>query len=254
MSLLSVRGLTIEFGGVHALDEVDIDVERNSICGLIGPNGAGKTTLFNCLSRIYQPSLGSVTFDGSDLLACTPESLSGRGIARTFQNLGLFPTLTVLENVMTGGYCRWKPRLLDSAVSLPSSRRLERECGDRAHVVLEQLGLDQLAKANVEDLPFGTMKRIELARALMSRPSFLMLDEPANGLPRAEVSDLARLILQLREEYALTILLVEHHMGLVMEVSDALVAMESGAVIASGEPAAVRNSPEVVRAYLGQSA
>ncbi|HYI36152.1 MAG TPA: ABC transporter ATP-binding protein [Thermoleophilaceae bacterium] len=251
MSILDVRDLSIRFGGVTALDDVSFGVEEGSVCGLIGPNGAGKTTLFNCVSRLYDPQSGSLTFDGRDLLAERAHQISGLGIARTFQHLGIVQSLTVRQNVMLGGHGQGRAGFLSSALGLPRERREERELGERADRALEQMRLTEVAGDQAAGLPYGVLKRVELARALCSRPRLLMLDEPAGGLSHEEVGELGDLIGSLCDEQDLTILLVEHHMGLVMRVSDHVVVLNFGQVIATGPPDEVQNDDSVVEAYLG---
>lgn len=249
-SLLDVRDVTVEFGGIVALDGLSFSIEPGVVCGLIGPNGAGKTTMFNVVSRIYQPSAGSVTFDGRDLLSVPAHGIAHLGIARTFQNLALFPSMTLLENVMVGAHSQgsvgvWR------AIARVGAARENRAMREWSRELLERLGLADLAHHPAAALPFGTLKRLEIARALAARPKFLLLDEPAAGLTHSEVDELGDTILALRESFDLTILLVEHHMSMVMRISDQVVAMEFGRKIAQGRPDEVRNDPEVVRAYLG---
>jgi branched-chain amino acid transport system ATP-binding protein len=251
MSLLDVQDLSIRFGGVTALDGVSFDVEKGSVCGLIGPNGAGKTTLFNCVSRLYEPQQGTLAFDGRDLLGHRAHEISGLGIARTFQHLGIVQSLSVRENVMLGGHSQGRSGFLSSALGLPGERSEERELGRRADGAIEQLRLTEVAGERASGLPYGALKRVELARALCARPRLLMLDEPAGGLSQEEVRELGDLILGLCDDHDLTILLVEHHMGLVMRVSDHVVVLDFGKVIATGPPEQVQNNDVVVEAYLG---
>ncbi len=251
MSILDVQDLTIRFGGVTALDDVSFDVPEGCVCGLIGPNGAGKTTLFNCVSRLYEPNSGSLAFDGQDLLAQRAHQISSLGIARTFQHLGIVQSLTVRQNVMLGGHAQGRAGFLSAALGLPGERREERELGERADRMIEQLRLGDAADKPAAGLPYGVLKRVELARALCGQPRLLMLDEPAGGLSQAEVGELGDLIAALRDEHDLTVLLVEHHMGLVMRASDHVVVLNFGQVIASGPPAQVQDDDAVVEAYLG---
>ena len=252
--LLVVRDVRVRFGGVVALDGPSFDLRQGEICGLIGPNGAGKTTLFNCISRLYEPDSGSICFRGEDLLAQRVEDISSTGIARTFQNLGLFGSMTVLQNVLVGGHHRTHRGFWSTVLGLPGGRREEREEIGRAHAVLRELDLAGVAEELADGLPFGTLKRVELARALMADPRLLLLDEPANGLNHSEVAELGETIRRIRDERDLTVLLVEHHMGMVMSISDSVVVLNFGQVIAQGSPDQVKNDHAVIEAYLGSVA
>lgn len=255
--ILQVNGLTMDFGGIRALNQLDLDVKAGEIVALIGPNGAGKTTFFNCVTGIYTPTAGDVLLnsprDGktTSLKGLKPNLVTKKGLARTFQNIRLFPKMTVLENVMIGRHCRTRAFILGAIFRPPSVRREEREIREMSYRLLEKTGLDQHANDLAANLPYGAQRRLEIARALATEPILLLLDEPAAGMNPQETMELVGLIKEISSD-GQAILLIEHDMKLVMTLSDRIFVMDYGKKIAEGNPAEIRSNPDVIKAYLGE--
>ena len=249
--LVAVRDVGMRFGGVVALDGVSFAIRGGELLGLIGPNGAGKTTLFNCFSRLYTPQRGDILFEGRSILPLPPHRMATIGIGRTFQNLALFHTMSVLDNIRVGSHSLGASDFMSNALRLGWTRREDKRLADAAWELVELLDLGDVAQRRVSDLPFGVQKRVEFARALACRPKLLLLDEPAGGLNHGEVGELGALIRRIRDRLQVTVLLVEHHMNLVMSICDKVVALDFGRKIAEGTPAEVQRNDDVILAYLG---
>ncbi len=250
--ILEVRDLSLAFGGLKVLNDVTFSVPDGSVTAIIGPNGAGKTSMFNCISGFYRPKSGSIRFEGTDVGPLHPPERAKLGLARTFQNIALFRGMTVLDNIKLGRHAHMKTTLLDGLFYWGRARREEIEL--RAEVeekIIDFLEIDHIRNRPVASLAYGLRKRVELARALAMKPKILMLDEPVAGMNREETEDMARFILDVKEEWGVTILMVEHDMGLVMDLSDHVVVLNFGQVIAAGRPAEVTSNEDVIRAYLG---
>ncbi len=254
MPLLEIKSLGINFGGLRAVNNFDLEIETGEIVGVIGPNGAGKTTIFNMLSGYYAPTDGTITFKGKLMNGLRPFQVAQQGIARTFQNIRLFPQISVLDNVRIGFHPRAGYNLVDSILHTPRFIAREAELTDQALDILATLGLEDKAYIKANGLPYGAQRRLEIARALAVKPDLLLLDEPAAGMNPAEVGRMVDLLRFVKEKFDLTVLLIEHQMGLVMPICDRLVVVDFGEVIASGLPQEIRDNPKVLEAYLGRSA
>jgi branched-chain amino acid transport system ATP-binding protein len=251
---LSIHDLSVSFGGLRAVDGVTLSIEAGRVHGLIGPNGAGKTTIFNCVTGYYRPTSGSIRFREREITRLRPDQIARLGIARTFQNVQLFRTMSAFDNVLVARHSHMRTGVLAEGLALPFVGRQERQVRDKAAELLDFLGLTSVQRQAAGNLPLGTQKRVELARALALEPTLLLLDEPASGLNTAETETFAEVLRQVRDRFKLTVLLVEHDMGLVMNISDAITVLNFGRKIADGSPREVQSNPDVVKAYLGESA
>ncbi len=257
--LLEVSGLTMDFGGLRAVDDVGLDIFEGEIVALIGPNGAGKTTFFNCVTGIYEPTRGDVKIhppggNTRRINGMKPNRITALGMARTFQNIRLFPAMTVLENVMIGRHCRTRTSIVDAILGLRKAAIEEQETVDASYQLLKKVGLEKFAGEFSRNLPYGDQRRLEIARALATDPFLLLLDEPAAGMNPHETHELDALITRIRDEEKVAILLIEHDMKLVMNISDRIYVMEYGKEIAQGTPREIKENPKVIEAYLGEEA
>lgn len=252
MALLEVKNATMRFGGLTAVSNLNMKVDQGSIVALIGPNGAGKTTVFNMITGVYVPTEGEVTFQGRRLNRLRPDQIARLGVARTFQNIRLFRNLTVLENILVAGHLRLRGGLFATALRFPLPRKEEKLMKEQANALLQRVGLARYKDEIATSLPYGSQRRLEIARALMTQPSLLLLDEPAAGMNPKETQEMGVFIQQIRREANLTVLLIEHHMKLVMQVSEDIYVLEYGNLIAHGTPAEISRDPAVIKAYLGE--
>lgn len=250
--VLSVRDLVMRFGGLVAVDQVAFDVKKNEIFSIIGPNGAGKTTVFNCVSGFYSPSEGKISLFGENITGKPSHVVAKHGLVRTFQNVRLFKNLSVLENLLVAQHNHLSAGFLAGLLNLPSYRRSEKEALDKAVQWLDFMGLRDMANREAGNLAYGHQRRLEIARCMITQPKLLLLDEPAAGLNPQEKKDLAQMIDQLRREFDISVLLIEHDMSLIMNISDRIMVMEMGRPLVTGLPEEVRNDPQVIKAYLGE--